>query len=57
MDCFSVHPRIPTFVYRHNTKLYETKHDFCQIAKVRDNKNHASFICQLKKNYYHMKHP
>jgi hypothetical protein len=28
--------------------FYETKHDFCQIAKVHDNKNHASFKWQLK---------
>jgi hypothetical protein len=28
--------------------ILETKHDFCQITKVRDNKNHASSIYQLK---------
>jgi hypothetical protein len=28
--------------------INETKRDFCQIAKVRDNKNHASSMCRLK---------
>jgi hypothetical protein len=36
------------FLFFNFWNSYETKHDFCQITKVRDNKNHASSIRQLK---------